>query len=557
MYAYWFWYVLEPTTSVTILDLVANSKVSYKMEEGAVLGSRSFEKLKFDDDEEEFRSCCEDEDELVEREVVAKEMSKDDLDEFSVKLVFKGISITEPGDSSSSGISGIGVYMERSACFPVIQLQKKLEFFVEESVADYLALMDGLAEAIQNNVRHVQAFTDSEILFDQITSDSILENPLLLALRQRILEHASTLDSFDLKYVPDIDLTRPLQLAKVAIGVISFPTTEDESVANCSICCEERLSPMMMTMKCSHKFCSNCMKTYVEEKLQSSQVPIRCPQLGCKYRISTSECRFFLPVTSYEIFERAHTNFTEANILGSDKFYCPYSNCSALLDRHECLSARASSSNHSDSSCLECPACQKLICVDCGVPWHSSMTCEEYQNLPLEERATGDVTLHRLAQNKRWRQCQQCQRMIELTHGCYHMTCWCGHEFCYSCGAEYGDSGQTCQCTFWDEEQYPGDVITHPSQEFEQWAWDSFGSLSTMVDAYSEQERSQLALIQRFLAGGLSSGEHQPNQSPPRCTDSYGDSLKDLHQLPWLERFVSVISDNFYDEHSSEATRFQ
>lgn len=135
--------------------------------------------------------------------------------------------------------------------------------------------------------------------------------------------------------------------------------------------------------------------------------------------------------------------------------------------------------------------------------------------------------------------------------------CRCGHEFCYSCGAEYGDSGQTCQCTFWDEEQYPGDVITHPSQEFEQWAWDSFGSLSTMVDAYSEQERSQLALIQRFLAGGLSSGEHQPNQSPPRCTDSYGDSLKDLHQLPWLERFVSVISDNFYDEHSSEATRFQ
>lgn len=133
--------------------------------------------------------------------------------------------------------------------------------------------------------------------------------------------------------------------------------------------------------------------------------------------------------------------------------------------------------------------------------------------------------------------------------------CRCGHEFCYSCGAEYRDSGQTCQCTFWDEEQYPDDVITHPSQEFEQWAWDSFGSLSTMVDAYSEQERSQLALIQRFLAGGLSSGEHQPEQSPPSCTDSYGDSIKDLHQLPWLERFVSVISDNFYDEYNQWSNR--
>ncbi|WOG85449.1 hypothetical protein DCAR_0104638 [Daucus carota subsp. sativus] len=396
----------------------------------------------------------------------------------------------------------------------------------------------------------IKSYVSNVTLYHQITGDSILENPLLLALRQRILEHASTLDFFDLKYVLDIDLTRPLQLAKVAIGVISFPATGDESVDNCSICCEERPSPMMMTIKCSHKFCSHCMKAYVEEKLQSSQVPIKCPQLRCKYNISTRECRSFLPVTSYDIFERAYNFFNEANVLGSDKFYCPYPDCSALLIPHECSLARGSSSNQAGSICLECSVCQRFICVDCGVPWHSSMTCEEYQNLPLEERDTGDVTLHQLAQDKRWRQCQQCLRRIELTHGCYHMTCWCGHEFCYSCGAEYRDSGQTCQCTFWDEEQYPDDVITHPSQEFEQWAWDSFGSLSTMVDAYSEQERSQLALIQRFLAGGLSSGEHQPEQSPPSCTDSYGDSIKDLHQLPWLERFVSVISDNFYDEYN-------
>jgi hypothetical protein len=25
--------------------------------------------------------------------------------------------------------------------------------------------------------------------------------------------------------------------------------------------------------------------------------------------------------------------------------------------------------------------------------------------------------------------------------------------------------------------------------------------------------------------------------------------LKDLHQLPWLERFVSVISDNYYEDY--------
>jgi hypothetical protein len=86
-------------------------------------------------------------------------------------------------------------------------------------------------------------------------------------------------------------------------------------------------------------------------------------------------------------------------------------------------------------------------------------------------------------------------------------------------------------------------------QEYEQWAWDSFDSLPSTMDAYSEQERSQLALIQSFLAGAFSLTDHQPYQSPPRCTDSYADAIKDLHQLPWLERFVSVISDNDYEDY--------
>uniref|UniRef100_A0A5B7BLC9 RBR-type E3 ubiquitin transferase n=1 Tax=Davidia involucrata TaxID=16924 RepID=A0A5B7BLC9_DAVIN len=517
------------------------------MEEQTVFGNgsslKSAREVKLEEDEEEFRSCCEDEDELKEREESAKESSKDDLDEFSAKMFFKGVSISQAGESGP-GLSGIGVVMERSANIPVIQVQKKLDFYVEESVADYLALIDGLLEGVRSKIRRVFAFTDSEILYDQIMHEERLENPLLIALRQRILELANDLDAFILKFVPRIDIEKPLRLAQVAIGITSFATKEDGSFQNCSICCEEKPMPMMITLKCSHEFCSHCMKTYVDGKVQSSQVPIRCPQLRCKYCIATTECRSFLPVNSYESLERA---LAEANVLNSDKIYCPFPNCSVLLDPHECLSTRVSSSSQSDNSCVECPVCQRFICVECGVPWHTSMSCEEYQNLPLEERDAGDITLHRLAQNNRWRRCQQCRRMIELTHGCYHMTCWCGHEFCYSCGAEYRDSQQTCQCVFWDEEN--SEVVTHPTQESEQWAWNSFDSFPMIMDAYSDQERSQLALIQRFLAGGFSLSDHQPYQSPPRCTDSYVDAMKDLHQLPWLERFVSVISDNYYEEY--------
>lgn len=136
------------------------------------VSARNFvREVKLEEDEEDFRSCCEDEEEWKDTEESVKEGAKDlkeELDEFSVKMFFKGMSIAEAGDSGS-GLSGIGVVMERSASAPTIQVQKKLDFYVDESVADYLALMDGLIEAMQNNIRRVFAFTDSEILYDQVS----------------------------------------------------------------------------------------------------------------------------------------------------------------------------------------------------------------------------------------------------------------------------------------------------------------------------------------------------------------------------------------------------
>ena len=244
--------------------------------------------------------------------------------------------------------------------------------------------------------------------------------PLLMALRERILEHANNFEAFVLKHIPSANLEQPLQLAKVAIGLITFPVNGERSLENCSICCEDKPLPFMITMKCSHKFCSDCLRSYADGKVQSCQIPIRCPQPGCRYCISATECRSFLPFCSFESLEQT---LAESNFLHSDRIYCPFPDCSVLLDCSECLSARASSSSQSNNSCVECPVCQRFICVECEVPWHSVMSCEEFQNLS-EESDASDITLHHLAQNKRWKRCRQCHRMIELTQGCYHMTCW-------------------------------------------------------------------------------------------------------------------------------------
>lgn len=512
-------------------------KLWLKMEEFNDLDCGFF--IDFDEEDEDFRSCLSEE-ETRDPEESIQEDSKEDFDELTLKMFFKGVSIAQNEDLGAR-VSGIGVVMERSKKSFVHQVQKKLDFYVEEMVAELLALMDGLLEALRSDAHRVIAFTDSEIVYDQIVKAERLDNQLLTALRQRILEHAAKLESFVLKLVPSSNLEEPLHLAQEAVGL---SLEENGSVQKCSICCKVNKSLQLITMNCSHRFCLNCLIEYLDSRIQASQIPIRCPIMRCKYYISANECKSFLPVPHYESLQRA---LMEANTRDSGSIYCPYPNCSALLNTHHYLSTRVSSSSQSETTCVECPECRRFICIDCGVPWHSLMSCEDYQNLPVEERDAEDITLYRLAQNQSWRQCQQCRQMIERTHGCYHMTCRCGHEFCYSCGAEYRDGHQTCQCAFWDDDSIESlETPSPPHQDPEPWRWDSFDSLP---DAYSEQERSQLALIQRFLAGGFSLSDHHTCQSPPRCTDSYVDTIKDLHQLPWLERFVSVISDNYYEDY--------
>ncbi|XP_072951136.1 E3 ubiquitin-protein ligase RSL1-like [Typha angustifolia] len=484
------------------------------------------------DAEEEFQSCsAEDEWQEIEDSLA----SNNDLDEFSLRMFFKGVS---PSESKGLGskVSGIGVVMERSPGVPILQVQKKLDLCVEELVADHLALLDGLLVALDNGIKKIYAFTDSEKLYFQIAETEILEDKLLVALAHRILELADKLEDFDLTLVPSFELERPLHLAREAMGVADLPSDANDSVDYCPICCEEKPSLQMIELNCSHKFCSDCLVMYMEGRLGASKVPIRCPQVSCKYYVSTIESKSFLPDTSYESFERASM---EAGVVDRERIDCPFQDCSVQLRAHQNVSSGSSSSSQNDANCVECTECRREFCISCNVPWHTSMACDE--------RGVREMSSHNLAQNNRWRHCEECGRMIELTEGCYYMACWCGHEFCYSCGAEYRNGVQSCQCAFRREDNLES-YEALSTRESEVWNWDTFDPISNATQGYTEQEREQLGLVHRFLAGGFGMNDQPACQSPPRCSDSYLDTMRDLHQLPWLERFVSVISDSYNDD---------
>nr|GEV97123.1 zinc finger, C6HC-type [Tanacetum cinerariifolium] len=72
-----------------------------------------------------------------------------------------------------------------------------------------------------------------------------------------------------------------------------------------------------------------------------------------------------------EVLDRWDNALCESLIKGSEKFYCPFKDCSALLvdDGGEAVTSS------------ECPHCNRLFCARCKVSWHAGMDCEEYQSL--------------------------------------------------------------------------------------------------------------------------------------------------------------------------------
>ncbi|KAL3532749.1 hypothetical protein ACH5RR_006270 [Cinchona calisaya] len=205
----------------------------------------------------------------------------------------------------------------------------------------------------------------------------------------------------------------------------------------CDICVDQKpMSALFRIKGCTHSYCSECMAKYVASRLQDNVTGINCPVSGCVGRLEPEYCRSILPA---QVFDRWGDALCEALILGSEKFYCPYKDCSSLLidDRN----GAGEDITHS-----ECPDCRRLFCAKCRVPWHSEILCAEFQKLNKDERDREDILLMNLAKNKKWIRCPKCKIYVEKISGCLFIRCRCGFTFCYSCGTHMQISHYCVKC---------------------------------------------------------------------------------------------------------------
>ncbi|KAI3737776.1 hypothetical protein L2E82_27788 [Cichorium intybus] len=175
----------------------------------------------------------------------------------------------------------------------------------------------------------------------------------------------------------------------------------------CDICMDSKDPSEMFSIPtvCDHLYCSDCIRGHVSAKIKENIAMVKCPDPKCKGIIGPELCRSILPK---KVLERWEDALCESLILGSEKFYCPFKDCSAMLLVDDGEEAVTSS---------ECPNCNRLFCAQCKVAWHSGMKCREFKRLKMNERNPEDIMLMQLAKNKKWRRCPSCKFYDEKRGG--------------------------------------------------------------------------------------------------------------------------------------------
>ncbi|KAI3823489.1 hypothetical protein L1987_04927 [Smallanthus sonchifolius] len=373
------------------------------------------------------------------------------------RVYFKGLESDETVTSVEMPFAAIGVAICDSCDCCVFELGKPVMLDgggrIEGDAVELKALIEALTAAVSLGLKRVHIFCDSNVVYQyltgkgQPTTNKITTLVDQLNLIQRKFAYCGPF------LVRQNNIKFAYKLARDAIK--SEATKFAESVSGrtlleqCVICFESTYSGQMFSVnKCLHRYCFSCMRKHVEAKLLQGQLPA-CPHEQCKSDLEIEICKKFL---SSELYDIMNLRVKEASIPPTDKVYCPFSNCSALMSKTEIQEHTPTSSSAAaiGTGMRKCVKCHRHFCINCKVPWHENFSCFDYMRY-FPYQSANEAKLKSLATRNRWRECIRCKNLVELSEGCYHIYCRCGYEFCYTCGAEWIEKKPTCRCPIWDE----------------------------------------------------------------------------------------------------------
>ncbi|KAI0746964.1 hypothetical protein C8Q80DRAFT_810441 [Daedaleopsis nitida] len=195
------------------------------------------------------------------------------------------------------------------------------------------------------------------------------------------------------------------------------------------VSCMDPIHGVEVRAPCDHYYDKECVLALFTAALRDETLfPPRC----CRKRIPVTLVQ---PHLSPEALSQFKSKVKELRV--EKRVYCAKPSCSRFLGaQYEGVLPGLLAPN------LKCPArgCGTYTCSWCKneIKRGERHRCEE---------SSADLRVLALGQEAGWVRCPGCEAMIELTMGCYHMTCRCKTQFCYLCRARW----KTCQCPQWEE----------------------------------------------------------------------------------------------------------
>lgn len=249
-------------------------------------------------------------------------------------------------------------------------------------------------------------------------------------------------------------------------------TNSDENLKQCRLCCNDFESSSFYKLSCcTHKFCINCLQTYLNYQITESRISISCPQ--CTEKMHPIDIYKLCETYNKKLIEK-YEEFMLRRVLVTitDIRFCPAPDCNFAVIANGCASCP-------EIKC-ERPDCNTSFCYHCKQQWHPNKTCEDAaiinRNVGMMSN-TSILNLNRsnshisLISNLQFtsgtsnnfkdemKRCPKCQApIVKMDDGsCNHITCAvCGCEFCWLCMKEISDLHYLSPsgCTFWGKKPW-------------------------------------------------------------------------------------------------------
>lgn len=175
----------------------------------------------------------------------------------------------------------------------------------------------------------------------------------------------------------------------------SRKTKDKPMMGRCVACGDEKEFFEVARVPCKnrHEYCRDCLAQLFQLSMTDETLfPPRC----CSEPIPLDQVRFFLPSQLAKDFEAKEPELSTKN-----RTYCHDQACSTFVPAHAI-----------DNDIATCPKCRRTTCTMCKQPSHMG-DCPQ------------DTALQQFidtANANQYQRCYQCNRFVELDHGCNHMT---------------------------------------------------------------------------------------------------------------------------------------